>query len=744
MLSRIPNTSNPSELKSVSFYGLDKTGRESEGYFLDSDNMSSACFPYVCSRDRRFIYPLPDGFKILGLSFTDELYYILNDGQYSYFYYGGVLKGTWEDKKAQRKSFCELSRDIYIYPDGKYYRRRDDKKIDEWLLDHQDFKEKEGKLYYSYVRPVIKDGFTGYTLNCLKKADVPDANDDYIESFTEDDYITNICTYLNDGTPAEFFNIDKTEVIQFFENPEDPLIIRQGSFSALGYDYIRNESSIDYLKITFNYTYPFDMNERFGSFLFNEIECDYVFKGTDDYDYLTIKHVKNGYLKRRFFDNKLSENLKVAFSGGYLYMNRNPENYTYASNHGIKAMPEEGHILSFGVKKFPINDDDTGLYFKSDLCAFIAFKKGTFMDMDTTVFKYSLWFDLKNDESYLKYIDLKVDFSSYLDPRAEVGNIFLKRKNPFPYFENVCSINNRVWGYENDTIYASALGAPWNIDSFSGISTDPWTVQNPVKRDFCGVISYNSIPHFFSEEKIVKVYGDLPSNFQTSETYCQGLLKGQFQSLCECQGYLYYLDSTGCIAVYSGSYPRIISNKIGEGFTSCTTAQDGKLIYFFTTDKDGVQKNYVYDFKNDIWLSESVQGVSFGVSCKGKLYFADNSFIYSDDGSYPMFRVFSEEPIRSMIEFPLSDETVFNKKRTISIRLRIFATAGTFLKVETKRDNDKNWCFEYETKCKEGDSLLNIPISHTRSLITGIRISAVGFWRFEGISKRIKFGSYKN
>lgn len=120
--------------------------------------------------------------------------------------------------------------------------------------------------------------------------------------------------------------------------------------------------------------------------------------------------------------------------------------------------------------------------------------------------------------------------------------------------------DNRLWTWDDENIYASALGI---YESFSPDGTDAggWSAPFVLGDKISAAISYMGRPVFFTQNHIITVYGEYPSNYSLSIFSAPGVLYGSSASLCECSGSLYYLSHAGVMR-YSGNFPVKISDAL--------------------------------------------------------------------------------------------------------------------------------------------------------------------------------------
>ena len=165
--------------------------------------------------------------------------------------------------------------------------------------------------------------------------------------------------------------------------------------------------------------------------------------------------------------------------------------------------------------------------------------------------------EISEDKKTLRFYENTFRLPDGQESITEPGTVTLKRSVPDMDF--VCTNENRVWGCKGDSIFASKLGDPYNWNVFDGLSTDAFSVESGTAGAFTACVSYLGYPCFFKEDKIFKMYGTIPTNFQLMSSAVLGVMKGSHKSLAVAGETLYYLSKVGIMA-YSGGMPRCISH----------------------------------------------------------------------------------------------------------------------------------------------------------------------------------------
>ena len=142
---------------------------------------------------------------------------------------------------------------------------------------------------------------------------------------------------------------------------------------------------------------------------------------------------------------------------------------------------------------------------------------------------------------------------------VEAGTVMLERK--VPDLTCICECDNRIWGAEGKTIYASALGDPTNFYVYDGVSTDSYAVAVGTEGEFTGCIAYSSTVLFWKENCLHKVLGSYPAQYEIYTYTVPGIQKGSEKSLAVINETLFYKGRNGVYA-YSGGTPEFIEGDV--------------------------------------------------------------------------------------------------------------------------------------------------------------------------------------
>lgn len=212
-------------------------------------------------------------------------------------------------------------------------------------------------------------------------------------------------------------------------------------------------------------------------------------------------------------------------------------------------------------------------------------------------------------------------FPNEEDPTAETITV----KLVVPDLDRIFVHENRLWGYKGNTIYCSALGSPTSFSRVDAISTDAWAVDLDGPGEITGAIVYQGYPTFFKEDRVIRIYGDYPSQFRFMETSTLGVMKGCADSLAVAGDTLYYLGPKGMTA-FNGGYARNIHEPFGDlKFASAHAVSDGIRYYVYFRIGGNREGTWVYDTKWDSWYRWDYENDDLMEADAGVVYMMDNS-----------------------------------------------------------------------------------------------------------------------
>lgn len=317
---------------------------------------------------------------------------------------------------------------------------------------------------------------------------------------------------------------------------------------------------------------------------------------------------------------------------------------------------------------------------------------------------------------------------------AEAGTALMERK--VPDLTCICECDNRIWGAEGTTIWASALGDPTNFYVYDGLSTDSYAVAVGTDGAFTGCVAYGSTVLFWKEDCVHKVLGNYPAQYEIYTYTVPGVQEGSEKSLCIINETLFYKGRGGVYA-YTGGTPELISENFGtRRFDDAVAGTDGERYYISMRDSKGNWNLYVFDTMRGVWLREDGTHATDFALLDGVLYYLDGGTgklmktgqDYSEEGRIPWSATLCK-----------MDETTHGRKGYSKLYLRADLEAGSWLKAEISVD-DGPFRQVFATH-NERAKTLQIPILPVRCDNFRIRLSGKGPCLIKSLVRDFTVGS---
>lgn len=174
-----------------------------------------------------------------------------------------------------------------------------------------------------------------------------------------------------------------------------------------------------------------------------------------------------------------------------------------------------------------------------------------------------------------------------------------------PDLDHLIALNNRVWGVSNSTheIFACKLGDPTQWFNYAGIASDSYAVSLGFADEVTAGCAYNNYIHFFTEDKIIKIYGDYPSNYQMHTARTDGVVSGGHDTVVQVEGILFYVSPIGVMA-YDGSLPYFKGQKFAPNYLSgkkVVAGRDGTKYCLSVSENGKSDGVYIFDTKYGLW-----------------------------------------------------------------------------------------------------------------------------------------------
>lgn len=329
---------------------------------------------------------------------------------------------------------------------------------------------------------------------------------------------------------------------------------------------------------------------------------------------------------------------------------------------------------------------------------------------------------------------LTFDRDAFGQTGAESGAVRLERT--VPNLTCICECDNRIWGAEGTTIYASALGDPKNFYVYDGLATDSYAVAVGTEGDFTACCAYSSTVLFWKENCLHKILGSYPAQYELYTYHVPGVQEGSEKSLCLINETIFYKGRDGIYA-YSGGIPDNIGECFGpRRFSRAVGGSDGRRYYLSMLTGNGAWELYVFDTAKGIWLREDETHATDFAYLDGTLY-------YLDGRNGKVIRTGQDREEEGRIEWALTfcrfNETTLGRKGYSRLYLRVELEAGAWLKAEISPDGAP-FRQVYLTH-NEHARTMQIPILPTRCDSFLVRLSGKGECKIKSMVREFAVGS---
>ena len=320
-------------------------------------------------------------------------------------------------------------------------------------------------------------------------------------------------------------------------------------------------------------------------------------------------------------------------------------------------------------------------------------------------------------------------------PYTEPGAITFKRA--VPDMDWICVNENRLWGCKGDDIFASKLGDPKNFNVFDGLASDSYSVPSGSAGEFTGCISYLGYPCFFKEDKIFKVYGSRPQNYELMGSATMGVKAGCGRSLAVAAEVLFYVARNGPTA-YSGGIPSFIGEAFGmEEWSDAVAGSDGLKYYVSMADGAGERHLFCYDSRKGVWMREDeTDAMGFAMEEGLHMLTADGELWRLDGGGTGQ----EEGPVNWYAEFADFTEGSPDAKGYSKLQFRMELEAGASARVQIQYDSSGLWETAGETMVERKRTLL-LPVIPRRADHYRIRLEGEGACTIFGMARSYYGGS---
>ncbi len=321
-----------------------------------------------------------------------------------------------------------------------------------------------------------------------------------------------------------------------------------------------------------------------------------------------------------------------------------------------------------------------------------------------------------------------------LRQEATVTGVTIRRE--LPEMTHLCQWNNRLWGVGGDSIYACWLGDPKIWYNFDGSGSCCWSVQVGSEGEFTGAVAYGGYPLFFKEDRIYRLYGTQPSNFQLFETLTLGCEKGCAKSFAVVGQTLYYKSRAGFVA-YNGGVPRRIDGALGPGRRRAAVAGTDGRKYYVSCRSGEDWSLLVYDPAQGLWCREDESEALDLVWHEGGLYMRRGQELWLVAGETAEAGE-AEGEFSSFCEFADSPGSAGGKTapRRLHFRVQTDGELNAWIQYDSSGRWEKGASVKGDRKGLKTMELIPRRCDHYR-----LRLEGRGPWRLWALGREYESGS---
>ena len=313
-----------------------------------------------------------------------------------------------------------------------------------------------------------------------------------------------------------------------------------------------------------------------------------------------------------------------------------------------------------------------------------------------------------------------------------------------PPLEHCFGDENRLWGTVGSKIYGSKLGDPKNFYCFEGLASDSYFLEVQTPGDFQAACSVYGYPTFFKTDRINKLYGTKPTDYQLQETACYGVKQGCGESLAVVCNTLLFLSENG-IMQYGGGYPERCDTALGtETFADAVAGTDGLRYYTaMTSEQTGIRSLWVLDLQNGAWMREQEGQFTHFAKAGERFYAAEKRAAYSKlwllHGSDTQMGS-PESEVTSCAEFGDIAMNTMNRKSLHRVQLRLEIEAGASVSVSIQYDTSGVWR-QIKTLAPGKKQSFYLPIFPNRCDHFRLKLDGTGAYRVYALGLDYRIGS---
>jgi len=390
-----------------------------------------------------------------------------------------------------------------------------------------------------------------------------------------------------------------------------------------------------------------------------------------------VVYLKSGKLYR------IHEGTHTIISGDYTISSSNPQ-FVQVHNRFI-VWPDKIYVNLLDWSVHSMEDSFSGTFTFTTNTVNVGAYASNFSQYD----QVSITGGMTKD---LNILSISGNTFTFPDNSFTAGTYSVTIKRKFPQMDYVCEYQTRLWGCSSseNMVYSSVQENPLQFYNYVSDVTGAYGVEVSSEGVFTGCTKLGAAVLFFKENKIHKILGTMPQEYQLYDYIVKGVKNGCYRSLQTINDVLFYVGVDGVYS-YNGGTPQNISTSLGDiKFSNAVSGKSIRYYWLSTSDKGTLQ----YDLNYGMWVRESDYVFTSSTFLGGELYTVSNGNLYKElvpntsGGSAweILFKPFYETITGSYNRSSVS----FSHKRYRKLIMRAETYSDTKLNVEVKYD-DGQW-----------------------------------------------------
>lgn len=401
----------------------------------------------------------------------------------------------------------------------------------------------------------------------------------------------------------------------------------------------------------------------------------------------------------------------------------------YVQICGLTKLWEEGDAVSI---TFPTTW--TGIVPVENQKYFLVYKAGYSDEKVSSSYSYTIG----------NYITIPVAIKTAISGLNASGLTVTKS---IPDMDYVIECNNRLWGCKYglnkdgeiiNEIFASKLGDPSNWHYFQNTSMDSYYVSLGDDGKFTGAVTYQSNPIFFRNDRIHRIYGNYPSNYQLKTVVGSGVADGSADSAIVMNDVVYYMAANGVFA-YTGGTPTKVSEQFGDWkFHDASSGTLGHNLWMSMYDAKNNPVLMVYNDYYGMWHKHDDLPIRWYVYYDNEVYgITSGSEMWSLSGSKGVL----EDDLNFMFQSGnIGYQSPFRKYLN-KITLRLQMSLKTRCAIYMQYDSSGDWIKVAELRPTGKIGSVVVPVVPRRCDHFAIKMEGKGEIKLLGLTKYYEEGN---